>query len=99
MRGWTSPTADLPNKGAGKSFYTHLQDVLVSTPSFWDPRFHTSPVLGLQDSFFVGGCDTPAMDFLQAQPALLSSQVPVTGFVMKTILGHQYSISSSATGF
>lgn len=50
---------------------------------------------GIQDSmpvlywvgriwFFVDGCDSFALDFLQAQPALLSPHVPVTGFGLKT---------------
>lgn len=50
---------------------------------------------GIQDSlpvlywvnmicFFADGCDSSALEFLQAKPALLSPQVPVTGLVIKT---------------
>lgn len=48
--------------------------------------------------FFVDGCDSSALDFLQVQPALLSLHVPVRGFVMKThftlemmLFGHRHS--------
>lgn len=48
--------------------------------------------------FFVDVCNSSALDLLQAQPALLSPHVPVTGFVMKThfilemmLFGHRHS--------
>lgn len=48
--------------------------------------------------FFMDGCDSSPLDFLQAQPALLSPHVPVTGFVMKShfilemmFFGHRHS--------
>lgn len=45
---------------------------------------------------FVDGYGTPAVDFLQPQPALLSPHVPVTGFVIlflseKMHFGHRCS--------
>lgn len=91
-----SSTAVPAKEGAGKSLYTHVQDGLVSASSFWDPRLHASPLLGQQDSMFVDGYGSPAVDFLQPQPALLSPHVPVTGFVIlflseKMYFGHRCS--------
>lgn len=79
----SSPTTVAAKVGAMKSLYTHLQDSLVSTSSFWDPRLHASVLLESTGFCFVDSCGT-AMDFLQHQPALHSPQVSATGFVIKT---------------